>query len=111
MSTTNQQPSALALAPCSTFFFMDTNQTQLTPEVIAALNEELAYQNRMAGTPRASTRDNGVCGQVLTLVALTNETAQTWQKTPGDEATLNMLRKCAAVAIRALVNYGCPRRQ
>ena len=90
---------------------MDTNQVQLTSEIIAALNEELAYQNKMAGTYRASLRDNGVCGQVLTLVALTNETAATWQKTPGDEATLNMLRKIAAVSIRALVNYGCPRRR
>jgi hypothetical protein len=89
---------------------MDTQQIELTPEVIAALNEELDYQNRMAGSDRADARDNGVCGQVLTLETYVAKARDAWTLNKGDEAALAELRKCAAIAIRALVRYGCPRR-
>ncbi len=90
---------------------MDTQQVQLTPEVIAALNEELAYQNSIAGTSRADDiNDNGVAGQVITLNTYARKANDAWALNAGDEKALNELRKCAAIAIRALVRHGCPRR-
>lgn len=89
---------------------MDNQQIQLTPEVIAALNEELAYQNKMAGGKRADAKDNGVCGQVLALETYAAKARDAWTLNKGDAAALSELRKCAAIAIRALVRHGCPRR-
>jgi hypothetical protein len=88
---------------------MDTVNVQLTPSVIEALNEELAHQNRMAGTSRADAKDNGVQGQILTLEDQVMIARGAYVYHSGDRA-LHELRKCAALAIRALVLYGCPRR-
>lgn len=90
---------------------MDTEKIQLTPEVIGAINEELAYQNEMAGTPRASTRDNGLAGQLVTLDTYTRKAIDSWTNQSQNELPLDQLRKVAAIACRALVRFGCPRRK
>lgn len=82
----------------------------MTPEVIDAINEELAYQSTLEGSGRADAVDHGVAGQLVTLNVYTQEANVAWAKNPGDEAALAALRKVAAIAVRALVQYGCPRR-
>jgi hypothetical protein len=83
----------------------------MTPEVIDAINGELAYQSTIGievGRPNAT--DHGVAGQLVVLDVYTKEAMLAWAKSPGDEPALAAMRKVAAIAIRALIQYGCPRR-
>ncbi len=83
----------------------------ISDDVIDAINEELAYQSTLPGSGRADALPHGVAGQLVTLSVYTQEALTAWTKNAGDEAALNSLRKVAAIAIRALVEHGCPRRQ
>jgi len=83
----------------------------VTDEVVEALNGELAYQATLQGSGRADAVNHGVSGQLVTLSVYTDEALVAWTKTAGEEAALNALRKVAAIAVRALVEYGCPRRE
>lgn len=89
---------------------MDKQRIQLTPEVIEALNEELAYTGTLVTQGRADQYNYGVEGQLLTLKEYTDRAISAWVNNPGQEQSLHELRKCAAIAIRALVVAGCPRR-
>ena len=89
---------------------MDTDKVQLTPEVINGINQELAYQNEMASTGRADTHDNGLAGQLVALGTHADKARDAWTQSSGNEEALNQLRKCAAIAVRALVRFGCPPR-
>lgn len=82
----------------------------MSPDVIAAINEELAYQSTLPGSGRADALEHGVAGQLVTLGVYTRKAAEAWVMNAGDTAALNALRKVAAIAIRALEQYGCPRR-
>lgn len=82
----------------------------VTEEVISGINGELAYQASLQGSGRADAVDHGVSGQLVTLKVYTDEALVAWTKNPGDEKALHALRKVAAIAVRALVNYGCPKR-
>jgi hypothetical protein len=82
----------------------------MSPAVIEAINEELAYQATLPGSGRADANDHGVAGQLVTLQVYTAEAMVAWTKTAGDEKALGALRKVAAIAIRALEQHGCPRR-
>lgn len=84
---------------------------KMTPEVIDAIDGELAYQSTLQGSGRADAVNHGVSGQLVTLKVYTDEALVAWAKTSGDEAALNALRKVAAIATRALIQYGCPRRE
>ncbi len=83
----------------------------MTPEVINVIDEELAYQSTLQGSGRPDAFDHGVAGQLVTLGVYVNEANIAWTKTAGDEKVLDALRKVAAIAIRALLQYGCPRRK
>lgn len=82
----------------------------ITDDVVRLIQEELSYQDSMAGTDRANTGDNGVAGQLVILERYTRKAVDAWTDNAGDENALHELRKVAAIAIRALVCYGCPRR-
>lgn len=82
----------------------------MTQEVIDAINEEFDYQTSLKGSGRADARDHGVEGQLVTLGVYLREAETAWVKNSGDEKALDALRKCAAIALRALIEYGCPRR-
>ena len=86
-------------------------QITMTPEVIDAINGELAYQSTLQGSGRADAVEHGVAGQLVTLKVYADEALAAWAKNVGDEAALNALRKVAAIASRALIQYGCPRRE
>jgi len=89
---------------------MDDKNIYLTRRVIAAINGELEYQNEMAGSDRANEEDNGLSGQIVTLGTYTDKARDAWTLSNGNEASLHELRKVAAIAIRALVRFGCPLR-
>lgn len=82
----------------------------MSTEVIDAINEELTYQTTLSGSGRADAVDHGVAGQLVTLGCYVHDANLAWTKNAGDEAALDVLRKVAAIAIRALETYGCPRR-
>jgi hypothetical protein len=82
----------------------------MSEHVIGAINGELAYQSLLQGSGRADAVDHGVAGQLVTLAVYVREAELAWAKTSGDEAALDALRKVAAIAVRALETYGCPRR-
>ena len=88
---------------------MDTRHLELTPDVIDAINEELAYTATLSAIGRSGTVHRGTAGQVLTLQVYAREALNDWV-TKGNDATLHTLRKCASIAIRALLTEGCPRR-
>ena len=86
------------------------NDVQLSSLFIEILNEELSYQNEMAGTSRADCEDHGVPGQIVTMEEYLESARKAWVHTAGDTAALDSIRKVVATGIRALVLYGCPRR-
>jgi hypothetical protein len=89
---------------------MKNIELKLTPEVIAAINEELAYTSGLQAQGRADQADYGVEGQLITLYTYTQKALNAWTNNAGPEQSLHELRKVAAIAIRALLTAGCPRR-
>ena len=89
---------------------MDTRVMQLTPEVVNAINEELAYVATLSELGRSDTVHYGTAGQILTLQEYSARAVEDWVTNPGSDAALHTLRKCAAIAIRALLTEGCPTR-
>ena len=64
----------------------------------------------VTSAPYWGLRDYGVEGQLVTLQVYTQEAMVAWTKSAGDDKALDALRKVAAIAVRALEQYGCPRR-
>lgn len=89
---------------------MKNTELKLTPEVIEAINEELAYTAGLQTQGRADSVDYGVEGQLVTLSTYTRKAIDAWTNNAGNEQSLHELRKVAAIAIRALLTAGCPRR-
>jgi len=83
---------------------------KMSEAVISAINEELTYQSTLSRSGRADTLEHGVEGQLVTLQVYTQKAMEAWVMNAGDNAALDNLRKVAAIAIRALEQYGCPRR-
>ena len=90
---------------------MDKDTVRMTPAVANAINEELAYQESMQSPNcRADQDDHGLPGQILTLEEYVTKLRSAWVGTAGNEGGLDTLRKVAAIAVRGLVRFGCPRR-
>lgn len=89
---------------------MKTKKLELTQEVITAINEELVYTSRLHKLGRADQEDYGVEGQLITLATYTRKAQDAWVNNAGPQPSLHELRKVAAIAIRALLLCGCPRR-
>ena len=89
---------------------MDRREIQLTDEVIDAINGELQYVATLNDQARSDEAHHGTEGQLLTLKVYVDKAIAAWVKNPGDGKALHELRKCAAIAVRALVTEGCPRR-
>ena len=90
---------------------MDTRVLQLTPEVIDAINGELAYVATLQEQGRADKGHYGTEGQLLTLNTYARKAIDAWVMNASDSQALDELRKCAAIAIRALLTEGCPTRE
>lgn len=90
---------------------MDNKETQLTQEVIDAINEELTYQTSLSGTKRADDIDHGIAGRLVTIQAYLNKAQEAWVMEPGYESALHNLRKIATIAIRGMLHYGVRKRE
>jgi hypothetical protein len=75
--------------------------------VVDAIDAELHYQNNL---PISDGNNNGVAGQLVTLERYTRKALDAWTDNAGDLQSLHGLRKCAAIAVRALIEHGCPAR-
>jgi len=82
----------------------------MTPEVIDAINEELSYIATLNDQERSDDTHHGTEGQLLTLKVYCDKAIAAWVSNPGDDEALEQLRKCAAIAVRALITERCPRR-
>ena len=87
---------------------MDTRVMQLTTEVIDAINGELAYTATLQEQGRSDAIHYGTEGQLLTLESYARKAREAWVNNPSDGEALNELRKCAAIAIRALLTQCAP---
>jgi len=83
---------------------------QLTQDVIDGINEELEYTDSLPDMGRSDGIDHGTAGQILTLQSYARRAGAAWVQNPGNDAALHELRKVAAIACRALVRDGCPKR-
>lgn len=90
---------------------MLANHVELSPTVIDAINGELKYQATLPEQGRSDSLDHGVEGRLLTLDVYTRKAIEAWVENPGTDEALHGLRKVAAIAVRALEQYGCPRRE
>ena len=90
---------------------MDTRVMKLTPLVIDCIDEELEYVATLAEQGRSDTFHYGTAGQLLTLESYARKAREAWVNNPSDTQALHELRKCAAIAIRALLTEGCPARK
>ena len=90
---------------------MNQAKLTLTQEVIEAINEELDYQSRLPDMGRADRHDYGVEGQIITLERYTRKVIDAWTDNATAGPALHELRKVAAIAARALLLGGCPRRE
>ena len=89
---------------------MDQRVMRLTDTVVDAINEELAYVATLSEQGRSDTVHYGTAGQLLTLSTYTQRAIDAWTENPGNDGALHNLRKVAAIAVRALLTEGCPRR-
>ena len=84
---------------------------EMSEKVIDAINGELSYQSTLQGSGRADAKDHGVEGQLVTLSVYVKKAFEAWTFNNGCDAALDELRKVAAIAIRTLEQYGCPKRK
>ncbi len=89
---------------------MDNKVYAMTFEVIEAINDELAYIGTLNKQNRSDGIHHGTEGQLLTLKAYTDKAIAAWVSNPSSDQALHELRKCAAIAIRALLTESCPKR-
>lgn len=90
---------------------MKKHGLRVTSEVLSAINGELAYTETLQDIGRADAEDYGVEGQLITLATYTRRAQDAWTNNATNSPALHELRKIAAIAIRALVLGGCPRRE
>lgn len=90
---------------------MKTIPIKMSSTVIEAINGELQYQATLMDQGRADNTDYGVEGQLTTLAVYTRRAQEAWTDNATSEQALDVLRKVAAIAVRALELYGCPRRE
>ena len=57
---------------------MDTRVLELTPEVISAINEELAYIPTLSEKGRSDEVHYGTAGQLLTLAVYADRAIDAW---------------------------------
>lgn len=81
-----------------------------TPNVIKAIDGELDYIESLSDMGRADEKDAGVAGQLVTLNVYLQKAQALYCDHAGDRPALDVIRKIAATAIRALIMYGCPER-
>ena len=90
---------------------MDTRTIKVSQDTVDAINGELEYISTLSQQDRSDEVHYGTVGQIATLQTYARKALDAWVMNPGNDSTLHELRKCAAIAIRALETEGCPRRE
>jgi len=78
-----------------------------SPSIVAALDYELAYLDAL---PRRMEPDT-IAGQFMSVHALLVQASAAWYGTADSTEALDIIRKIAGTALRALIIHGCPERQ
>jgi len=78
----------------------------MSDTVINAINDELHYISTLNAQARSDETHHGTTGQLLTLKVYVDKAIAAWVLNPGDSAALDELRKCAAIAVRAMITEG-----
>lgn len=89
----------------------DLQELHMSTKVVQAINEELRYHSTLEWRGRADHVDHGLAGQLITLTTYVRKCTEAWTGHAGEIPALHELRKVAAIAIRGLELYGCPRRE
>lgn len=89
---------------------MDNRKLWITNDIINAIDDELEYIGTLNDQGRSDGEHHGIAGQLLTLKHYTDRAMALWVMNRGSDDALHELRKCAAIAIRALLTEGCPKR-
>lgn len=89
---------------------MDKRVIKLSQPTIDAINDELEYVSRLSDAGRSDEVHYGTAGQILTLQTYARKALDAWVANPGNDQALHELRKCAAIAVRALETEHCPTR-
>lgn len=90
---------------------MNPNPLRMTHNTICAINGELTYQSDLPRLGKADNLDHGIEGQLVTLAVYTRRAQEAWTDSADKNDVLAALRKVAAIAVRALEQYGCTHRQ
>jgi hypothetical protein len=85
---------------------MDDRRIAISDRVIDAINDELHYISTLNAQGRSDETHHGTAGQLLTLKVYVDKAIAAWVLNPGDKAALDELRKCAAIAVRAMITEG-----
>lgn len=81
-------------------------------DVYAAIDSERAYQNSLGGDRREPREINHSVGDYLTMLRFyVTKADQAWTDNPGTDAAMNVIRKIAGIAVRAMEEHGAPRRE
>ena len=88
----------------------DLPKVRLTDEVISAINEEFEYQESRWNFSNAPANEPSVSNRLVTLRVYLAKAEEAFANNQGDKAALDVLRKVAALALRPLIEHGCPRR-
>ena len=88
----------------------DLPKVRLTSEVIDAINEEFDYQESRWSGGLAPADEPSVANRLVTLRVYLTKAEEAFANNHGDQKALDALRKVAALALRPLIEHGCPRR-
>jgi len=81
-------------------------------EVYAAIDSERAYQNSLGADRREPREINHSVGDYLTMLRVyLNKADVAWTDNPGTDAAMNVIRKIAGIAVRAMEEHGAPQRE
>lgn len=81
------------------------------PEVYAAIDTEREYQNRLGPDRREPREEPHSVGDYLTMLRVYVDRAfVAWTDNPGTDAAMNVIRKIAGIAVRAMEEHGAPKR-
>lgn len=85
---------------------------KLTPEVIDAINAELEYIDNLPARGLQSDEkiNAGLTGELVKLLVYANRAQDAFIQHNGTHGALNHVRKCAAIACRAMLVHGVCRR-
>lgn len=78
-------------------------------EVYELVDGEREYQNNLPGF-RTDGKQHTVGDYVTMLTHYVNKLHEAWTMNPGNQAALDVMRKCAGITVRCMEEHGAPPR-